>query len=214
MIVERMNDSEFALEVIRDYFDEMRNYAERALVLKGKIKKRHASNYVSKRGNQWFIIYRPEYGGQYSLHVKRCQPREWFSWYSLILEQGGITLFGFNKHVAERISERYHPELTPSEALKEMLVKTPAIIQAEVEDSFYTRINGGICLGSVYGRRMSINVGGQSLQVELRKVSTFVSDEDLFDDQKVVTDESIARSISKLGKDYLSDHDQEEFSEP
>lgn len=212
MVVESMSDSEFALEVIRDYFDEMRNYAERAIILKGKIKKRHASNYVSKRGNQWFIVYRPEYGGQYSLHVKRCQPREWFSWYSLILEQSGITLFGFNKHVAERIAERYQPELTPSEALKEMLVKTPAIIQAEVDDSLYTRVNGGICLGSVYGRRMSINIGGQLLQVDLRKRNTFVSDEALFDDQRRVTSESIARAIRKLGKEYLSDHDQEDFS--
>lgn len=213
MIVESMNDSEFALEVIRDYFDEMRDYSERALVMKGKIKKRHASNYISKRGNQWFIIYRPEYGGQYSLHVKRLQPKEWFSWYSLILEPSGITLFGFNKHVAERISERYHPELTPSEALKEMLIKTPAIIQAEVEDSFYTRVNGGVCLGSVYGRRMSINIGSQYLQVDVRKTNTFISDDDLFDDQKKVTDESIARAINRLGRNYLSDHDLKDSGE-
>ncbi len=56
MIVESMSDSEFALEVIRDYFNEMMEYPERALKMKGKIKKRHASNYKSKRGNQWFII--------------------------------------------------------------------------------------------------------------------------------------------------------------
>jgi hypothetical protein len=31
MIVESMNDSEFTLEVVRDYFDEMRAYAARAL---------------------------------------------------------------------------------------------------------------------------------------------------------------------------------------
>lgn len=213
MIVESMNDSEFTLEVIRDYFNEMRDYPERALIMKGKIKKRHASNYVSKRRNQWFIIYRPEFRGQYSLHVKRPQPREWFSWYSLILAQNCITLFGFNKHVAERISERYHPELSPTEALKEMFMKTPAIIQSEVEDSFYTRVNGGICLGSVYGRRMSINIGSQDIQVDLRKTNTFISDDDLFDDQKMVTDESIARAINRLGKNYLSDHDQMDSSE-
>ncbi len=206
MIVESMNDKEFVIEVVRDFFDEMRDYVVRTMTKK-KIKSRHASNYTSKRGNQWFIIYRPEYGGQYSLHVKRPQPKELFSWYSLILEQSGMTLFGFNKHVAERISERYHPELPPTEALKEMLVKTPAIIQAEIGDSFYTRVNGGICLGSVYGKRISINTGSQDLQVELRKTNTFVSDDMLYDDQKNVTEESIARAINKLGKNYLSDHD-------
>lgn len=87
------------------------------------------------------------------------------------------------------------------------------IIQAEVEDSFYTRVNGGICLGSVYGRRMSINIGSQYLQVDLRKANTFNSDDDLFDDQKKVTDESIARAINSFGKNYLSDHDLKDSSE-
>src|SRR3989337_2186735 len=104
MIVESMNDQEFVLEVTRDYFDEMREYVIRAMIKKGRIKRRHASNYISKRGNKWLIVYRPEYGGQYSLHIKRDQPRKWFTWYSLILSQNGITLFGFNKHVADRIS--------------------------------------------------------------------------------------------------------------
>lgn len=212
MIVESMNDSEFTREVIRDYFDEMRNYPERALIMKGKIKKRHSANYISKRGNNWFIVYSPMNGGQYSLHVKRPQPKEWFSWYSLILTQSGITLFGYNKHVAERISERYHPELTPSEALKEMLVKTPAIIQAEVDDSFYTRVNGGVCLGSVYAKRISFNIGSHDIQVDLRKTNTFISDDDLFDDQEKVTKESIARAIRKLGQNYLSDEDRENES--
>ncbi len=206
MIVETMNDKEFVLEVVRDFFDEMRDYVVRAMTKK-KIKSRHASNYTSKRGNNWHIIYRPEYGGQYGLHIKRLQPKEWFTWYSLILTQNSITLFGFNKHVAERISERYHPDLTPSEALKEMLMKTPAIIQSETGDQFYTRINGGVCIGSVYGKRFSINVGSFDIQVELRETNTFILDEQLFDDQKKVTDESIIRAINRLGKNYLSDHD-------
>jgi hypothetical protein len=124
-----------------------------------------------------------------------------------------ITLFGFNKHVAQRISQRYHPELTPTNALKEMLVKTPAIIQSEVGDSFYTRVNGGICLGSVFGKRMLVNVRGHNVQVELRETKTFISDDQLGDDQRKVTDESIARAINRLGKDYLSDQDREDFSE-
>ncbi len=114
--------------------------------------------------------------------------------------------------MADRISERYHPELTPSEALKEMLIKTPAIIQSEVGDSFYTRVNGGICLGSVYGRRMSINMGNQDIQVDLRKTNTFISDDLLYDDQKKISEESIAKAINRLGKNYLSDHDREETS--
>jgi hypothetical protein len=206
MIVEGMNDSEFALEVVRDFFDEMRDYVIRAMTKK-KINKRHASNYTSKRGNNWHIIYRPEYGGQYSLHIKRQQPKGWFTWYSLILAPNSITLFGFNKHVAERISERYHPELTPSEALKEMLMKTPAIIQSETGDQFYTRVNGGVCIGSVFGKRLSITNGKLELQVDLRETRTFISDDLLYDDQKTVTDESIIRAINRLGKKYLSDDD-------
>jgi hypothetical protein len=178
MIVESMNDQEFVLEVMRDYFNEMRDYAIRALIKKGKIKKRHSSNYSSKRGNNWFIVYSPEAGG----------------------------------HVGVRLSERYHPGLTPSEALKEMLMKTPAINQAEVEDTFYTRVNGGVCLGSVYGKRMTISVGNYRLQVDLRKTNTFISDDGLFDDQKKVTEESIARAIEKLGKNYLTDEDRDDAS--
>jgi len=47
MIVEGMNDSEFVIEVARDFFDEMRDYVVRAMTKK-KIKSRHASNYTSK----------------------------------------------------------------------------------------------------------------------------------------------------------------------
>lgn len=212
MIVESMNDQEFALEVVRDFFEEMRGYVIRAMTKK-KIKTRHSSNYTSKRGNNWHIIYRPEYGGQNSLHVKRPQPKGWFTWYSLILAPNTITLFGFNKHVAERISERYHPELTPSKALKEMLMKTPAIIQSEVGDQFYTRVNGGVCIGSVFGKRFSITNGNLELQVDLRETRTFISDDLLYDDQKAVTDESIIRAINRLGKNYLSDHDLKDSSE-
>ena len=60
---------------------------------------------------------------------------------------------------------------------------------------------------------MSINIGSQDIQVDLRKTNTFISDEGLFDDQKKVTDESIARAIRKLGKNYLSDHDLQNPSE-
>jgi hypothetical protein len=211
MIVESMNDSEFAVEVIRDYIDEMRDYPERALIKKGKIKTRHSANYTSKRGNNWFIVYRPENGGQYSLHVKRLQTNEQFIWYSLVLQPGCITLFGFTKHVGVRLSQRYHPGLTPTEALKEMLMKTPAINQAEVDGTFYTRVNGGICLGPVYGNRVSIGHGTQTFLVELRKANTFISDDGLFDDQKQVTIESISRAIKMLGKDYLTDEDREDF---
>jgi hypothetical protein len=208
MIVESMNDTEFVLEVIQDFFDEMREYMVRAMAKK-KINKRHASNYTSKRGNKWHIVYRPERGGQYSLHVKRPQPKEWFTWYSWILdsEKKTITLFGFNKHVAQRISERYHPELTPSDALKEMLLKTPAIIQSETGDQFYTRVNGGVCIGSVYGKRFPIKVESLDILVELRGTNTFISDDQLFDNQKKITDESIIRAVNELGKNYLSDHD-------
>jgi hypothetical protein len=170
MIVESMNDSEFAVEVVRDYYDEMRGYSASAIIKKGKIKRRHASRYTSKRGDKWLLVYRPEYAAQIGLHVKRSQPKEWFTWYSLVFTPIGITLFGFNKHVAERISQRCHPELTPTEALKEMLMKTPAIIQGESGDSFYTRVNGGICLGPAYGKRISINIGAQHLQVDLREM--------------------------------------------
>lgn len=207
MVVESMNDQEFALEVVRDYFDEMRGYVQGAVVKKGRIKKRHASNYTSKRRNQWLIIY-SESRGQCGLHIKRPQPKAWFTWYSLVFSYNTITLFGFNKHVAERISQRYHPELTPSEALKEMLLKTPAIIQNEVGDSFYTRVNGGICIGSVYGKRIPINIGNSMpLEVCLRDTSTFLSDDLLYDDQKKVSNESISRAIETLGKQYLSYHD-------
>jgi hypothetical protein len=209
MIVESMNDKEFALEVVRDFLEEMRNYVIRAMDAKGRSKKRHVSNYISKRGNKWFLVYRPEYDGQISLHIKRPQPKKWFTWYSLILAQKSITLFGFNKHVADRISERYHPELTPTDALREMLVKTPAIIQYDTGKEFYTRVNGGVCIGSVYGKRFSIIVGSIDLQVDLRETSTFISDDLLYDNQKKVTEESIVSAINRLGKNYLSDYDLE-----
>lgn len=207
MIVESMNDKEFALEVVRDFLDEMRIHVITSMQEKGKIETRHTNSHTSKRRNKWLLMYRPEYNGQIGLHIKRLQPKEWFTWYSLILAPRSITLFGFNKHVAERISERYHPELNPSDALKEMLMKTPAIIQNETGDQFYTRVNGGVCIGSVYGKRFTINVGSFDIQVELRETKTFISDEQLFDDQKTVTDESIIRAINRLGKNYLSDHD-------
>lgn len=210
MIVESMDDSEFVLEVVRDFLDEMRFYVLRAMAKK-KIKTRHASNYTSKRGNQWFIIYRPEAGGRFTLSVKRPQPKEWFTWYSLILAPQNITLFGFTKHVAQRISERYHPELTPSAALKEMLIKTPAIIQSEVEDSFYTRVNGGVCLGSTWGRKMSLNIRGNDIHIGLIHTNTFISDDGLFDNQKKITKESIARAIKALGKNCLPDEDREDY---
>lgn len=211
MIVESMNDSEFILEVIKDYFDEMRDYAIRALAKKNRIKKRHSANYTSKRGNIWFIVYRPENRGQYSLHVKRLQTNERFIWYTIILQPGSITLFGFTKHVGVRLSERYHPGMTPSEALKEMLVKTPSITQRELNDTFYTRVNGGVCLGPVYGMRMLIKNGNQDIRVDLRKNNTFISDDGLFDDQKKITDESVVSAIRMLGKDYLTDEDREDF---
>jgi hypothetical protein len=207
MIVERMNDKEFVLEVVRDFFDEIRFYVASSVTSKGKIESRHTSDYTSKRGNKWFLVFRPEFGGEFSLHVKRPQPKEWFTWYTLILLPDNITLFGFNKHVAERISERYHPGLAPSEALKEMFMKTPAIIQADTGKEFYTRVNGGVCLGSVYGQRFSLSTGKIDIQVDLRDTNTFISDEQLFDDQRKVTEESIALAINRLGKSYLSDHD-------
>ncbi len=207
MIVESMDDGEFALEVIRDYFSEMNEYVKRAMTKK-KIKNRHASNYNSKRGNKWHIIYSPKEGNQYSLHVKRPQPKGWFTWYSLILTQtNSITLFGYNKHVAERVSERYNPELSPSEALMEMLMKTPAIIQSEIADSFYTRVNGGICIGSVYGKRFPFRIGTLRIFVELRETKTFVSDDMLHNEQHLITQESIALAIERLGKSFLSDDD-------
>jgi hypothetical protein len=49
MIVESMNDSEFVLEVMRDFFEEMRDYVARAMV-----KKR------SKRGMRAIILRREE----------------------------------------------------------------------------------------------------------------------------------------------------------
>jgi hypothetical protein len=211
MIVESMSDQEFVLEVTRDYFDEMREYVIRAMIKKGKIKRRQSSSYTSKKGNIWLIIFRPEYDGQSSLHIKRPQPKEWYTWYNLILGQNSITLFGFNKHVAERISKRYHPELTPSEALKEMLIKTPAIIQGDTGKEFYTRVNGGVCIGSVYGKRFSINIGSRDLQVDLRDTGTFISDDMLYNDQKKITEESIARAIERFGRNYLSDDDREEI---
>lgn len=211
MIVESMTDQEFAKEVITDFFSEMQPYIRRALEYKGKTKKRHKSTYTSKRGNRWLLIYTPERGGQSSMHVKRLQPNERFTWYSLLQPQNNsMTLFGFNKHVAQRISERYYPNLTPTEALKEMLMRTPAIVQTEVGgDRFYTRVNGGICIGPAFGKRILVSVDGFRVQVDLRETSTFVSDDMLFDDQKSVTEKSIADAISKLGKDYLSDTDKE-----
>jgi hypothetical protein len=206
MIVESMDDGEFALEVVRDYLSEMNDYINRALTKK-KIKNRHASNYNSKRGNKWYIIYRPEGGGQTSLHVKRPQPKGWFTWYSLILAPNCFTLFGFNKHVAERVSERYNSQLSPSEALMEMLMKTPAIIQSEVADSFYTRVNGGICIGSAYGKRFSFNYRLSQIFVELRETKTFVSDDMLYNEQHLITQESIALAVESLGKSFLSDED-------
>jgi hypothetical protein len=207
MIVESMNDQEFVLEVSRDYFDEMREYSIRALTKKGKIKKRHASNYASKKRNNWTIIYRPENGGQCGLYIKRLQPNSWFTWYSLVLTHEGLTLVGFNKHIAERISERFHPDLKPSEALREMLIKTPAIIQSETGDDMYTRVNGGVCIGSVFGKTFSIDVGSQHLQVAVLENKTFISDDLLFDNQKEITDESISYAIQRLGGKYLSDED-------
>ncbi len=211
MIVESMNDQEFANEVVKDYFEEMQDYINRAMVKKGRIKVRHASNYTSERRNKWLIIYSPENGGQYSMHIKRIQPKDWFTWYSLIFAPNHITLFGFNKHVAERYlerySERFNQELNPSEALMEMFINTPAIIQSEVGDSFYTRVNGGICLGSVYGKRFQLNNKGVKTIVDIRETKTFVSDDMLFNSQKLVTENSIAHAIEKLGINYLSDND-------
>jgi len=205
MIVESMNDFEFVKEVIDDYSEEMREYVNRAMTYKGKLKKRHKSNYRSKRGNYWLLIYTPERGGQSSMYVKRPQPNNWFTWYSLMIIPTGITLFGFNKHVAERISERYYPNLTPSEALKNMLMSTPAIIQSEINDTFYTHVEGGICIGSAFGKRIAIPSGNMVLPVELRETRTFVSNDMLFDDQKKINRESIENAIRKIGKDYLSD---------
>ncbi len=207
MIVESMNDKEFAEEVVRDFFGEMLDYIDRAKVNKGRIKKRHASNYTSERGNKWHFIYSPREGGQMGTYIKRIQPKGWFTWYSLMFALNHITLFGFNKHVAERVSQRYNSELNPNDALMEMLIKTPAIIQSEVDDSFYTRVNGGICLGSVYGKRFLVNHGAYKIVVDIRETKTFVSDDMLFDNQKLVTEDSIALAIERLGKNYLSDND-------
>ncbi len=205
MIVKGMNDSEFVLEVVRDYFDEL---GEHVTTRNFNTVERNASNHTSKRGNKWLIVYRPDFGGQCSLHVKRIQ-NNWFTWYSLIpLPPHQITLIGFNKHVAQRISKRFNPELSPSEALREMLIKTPAIIQGEAGEQFYTRVNGGICIGSAYGKLITIDVGNGNLAIELRETKTFVSDKELFDDQKEITEASIKLAIQKLGSDYLSDYDQ------
>jgi hypothetical protein len=210
MIVESMTDQEFAKEVITDFFYEMKAYINRALAYKGKTKRRHMSTYISKRGNKWLLIYTPERGGQSSMHVKRPQPKEWFTWYSLmLLPNNSITLFGFNKHVAQRISERYYSDLTPTDALQQMLMRTPAIVQTEVGDRFYTRVNGGICIGSAFGKRILVSVDRFRVQVDLRETRTFVSDDMLYDEQKSVTEKSIADAIAKLGKDYLSDTDRE-----
>jgi hypothetical protein len=209
MIVESMTDQEFCKEVITDFSSEMQAYVQRALSYPGKTKTRHKSIYTSKRGNKWLLIYTPERGGQSSMHVKRPLPKEGFTWYSLMQMPNGITLFGFNKHVAQRISERYYPDLTPTEALKEMLMRTPAIVQTEVGDRFYTRVNGGICIGPVFGKRILVSVDRFRVPVDLRETSTFVSDDMLYDDQKSVTEKSIADAIAKLGKDYLSDTDRD-----
>ncbi len=209
MIVESMNDREFVLEVTRDYFDDIRHYIVKTMTNE-QIKNRHSNDYTSTRGNKWHFIYRPEYDGQFSLHVRRPQPKNWFTWYSLIFQQESITLFGFNKHVAERISERYHPELSPTEALKEMLMKTPAIVQIDTGKEFYTRVNGGVCIGDPYGRRYSINIGIGEIHIDLRDTNTFVSDDLLFNDQKMITEESIVKAIKALGNNYLPDNDRKD----
>jgi hypothetical protein len=67
--------------------------------------------------------------------------------------------------------------------------------------------NGGVCIGSVYGKRFSIDVGSFGIQVDLRDTNTFISDDLLFDDQKQITEESITLAINRHGKNYLSDYD-------
>jgi len=207
MIVESMNDKEFVLEVVRDFNDEMVNYIQRAIEKKRRIKKRQVSNYNSKRGNQWLIIYRPEYDGQIGIYIKRPQPRNWFTWYAWIPSYKGVTLFGFNKHVAQRISERYKTEMTPSEALKDMFLRTPAINQVEYDDQFYTRVNGGVCIGSVMGKQIEVEMRFKILLVELRGTKTFISDDLLFEDQEEITHQAIIRGLERLGESYLTDTD-------
>lgn len=77
MIVESMNDQEFAEEVVRDFLGEIIDYIDRAKAKKGRIKKRHSSNYTSKRGNKWHLIYSPRGGGQMGIYIKRIQPKGW-----------------------------------------------------------------------------------------------------------------------------------------
>jgi hypothetical protein len=208
MLVESMDDKEFVLEVVRDFYDEMMGYIDRAIKKKGRIKRRCASQYKSKKGNYWLMIYRPEYSGEIGIYIRRPQPKNWYTWYAWIPTHTGITLFGFNKHVAHRISERFRPEMSPLEALKDMFIRTPAINQIEFDSQFYTRVNGGICIGSAIGKRITINLVFRDLTVNLRDTNTFVSDEMLFEDQKEVTHESIIQGLERLGKNYLTDKDK------
>jgi hypothetical protein len=97
--------------------------------------------------------------------------------------------------------------LKTTEALKEMLVKTPAIIQSQVGESYYTRVNGGICIGSIHGTHYFADPA-QTFQIDIRESKTFVSDDLLFDNQKMITKESIEKAIKGLGKDNLPDEDR------
>lgn len=209
MLVESMNDMEFVLEVVRDFNDEMMHYVKRAVEKKGRIKRRQASNYKSKKGNHWLIIYRPQYEGQVGIYVRRPQPNNWYTWYAWIAAHNGVTLFGFNKHVAERISERFNTDMTPFEALKDMFIRTPAINQIEFNSQFYTRVNGGVCIGSVMGKLIKIDMKYKELPVELRNTKTFVSDDLLFEDQEEATHEAIVRGLERLGKEHLTDQDKD-----
>ncbi|WP_422353891.1 hypothetical protein [Roseivirga pacifica] len=211
MLVESMSDMEFVLEVVRDFNDEMMHYVKRAVEKKGRIKRRQASSYKSKKGNHWLIIYRPQYEGQVGLYIKRPQTNNRYTWYALMPSYNGITLFGFNKHVAQRISERFSTDMTPFEALKDMFIRTPAINQIEFDSQFYTRVNGGVCIGPVMGKRINIDMKFKELPVELRTTKTFISDDLLFDDQEEVTHEAIVRGLERLGREYLTDQDRDAF---
>lgn len=208
MLVEGMDDKEFVVEVVRDFNDEMMAYINRAVKKKGRIKRRQASQYKSKKGNVWLMIYRPDYNGQVGIYIRRPQTKNRYTWYAWIPTHTGITLFGFNKHVAQRISERFRPEMSPLEALKDMLIRTPSINQIEFDNQFYTRVNGGVCIGSVMGKRITINSDYRDLTIDLRDTNTFVSDDMLFEDQQEVTHESIIQGLERLGEKYLTDQDQ------
>jgi hypothetical protein len=211
MLVENMDDKEFVLEVVRDFNDEMMGYIDRSLKKKGRIKRRQSSQYKSKKANDWLMIYGPEYAGEVGIYIRRPQPKNWYTWYAWIPTHSGITLFGVNKHVAQRISERYKPELSPLEALKDMFIRTPAINQVEFDAQFYTRVNGGVCVGSAIGKRISINLGSRDLSVDLRDTNTFISDDMLFEDQNEVTHKSIIQGLERLGKNYLTDQDRDAY---